>query len=94
MGDRIITLNQGRADNVNAGANSIYEGTGDQITESNFYNQGRLSYLVLPIDTKIDSMRYNYSRTQTTQINLEFWAEIGRVMMFDPKSGAPVVSYI
>jgi len=95
LGDRVIALNGSLALNVNADGNSLYEGTGnDKSVESNFYNAGRLSYLALPLDIKINSMQVEYLRTQTEQINMLVWAELGKFLNFDKNSGATTISYL
>jgi hypothetical protein len=78
----------------NASATSLYEGDANSAsTESEFYTAGTQSYLVLPIQTKIDKLQLDYSRTDVGNINLLFWAEVGKVMTFD-SMGAVVISYM
>lgn len=79
---------------ANASATTLYEGGANAFsTESNFYTGGTQSYLVLPIQTKIDKLQIDYSRVAAGGINLLFWAEVGKVLSFD-QMGATVISYI
>lgn len=78
----------------NASATDIYEGQANPLsTESHFYTGGSQSYLVLPIQTKIDKLQLDYSRGAGANINLLFWAEVGKVLSFDGM-GAAVISYM
>lgn len=95
LGDRVITLNGNLATIANGDANCLYEGGGsDKSVESNFYNAGRLSYLALPLDIKIDSMQVEYLRTLTGVVNMLVWAELGKFLNFDKNSGATTISYL
>ena len=79
---------------ANASATAQYEGPANcASTESNFYTGGTQSYLVLPIQTKIDKLQIDYARTAAGAINLLFWAEVGKVLSFDGM-GAAVISYM
>lgn len=79
---------------ANGSATTLYEGPANAAsTESNFYTGGTQSYLVLPIQTKIDKLQIDYSRVAAGAINLLFWAEVGKVLSFD-NMGAAVISYM
>lgn len=95
--DRIIDLFGARATDANASADSIYEGdnTGATPTESNFFNFGRLSYLVLPsLNVRIDNLQLQYDRGNANAITMLFWAEVGKFLSFDQSTGATTVSYL
>lgn len=93
--DRVVDLCGDLTTNANADANTVYEGSANSAsTETNFYNAGRLSYLALPLDIKIDSLQLQYSRGGATPITMLFWAEVGKVLSFDKNTGATTVSYL
>jgi hypothetical protein len=94
--DRKINLFGNLATVANTNADTVYEGNGgDASTETNYYNVGRLSYLSLPIDLKIDNMKLEYVRgAGGAQVNMLFWAEVGKLLSFDQSTGATTVSYL
>jgi hypothetical protein len=94
LADRTLTDFPAYNADANASATAAYEGPANSLsTESNFYTGGSQSYLVLPIQTKIDKLQIDYVRTAAGNVNLLFWAEVGKVLSFDGM-GAVVISYI
>jgi hypothetical protein len=94
LADRTLTDFPAYNADANASATAAYEGGANALsTESNFYTGGTQSYLVLPIQTKIDKLQIDYTRQAAGNVNLLFWAEVGKVLSFDGM-GAVVISYI
>ena len=95
MGDRVVNLYGTQAADSNASDTSLYEGVQNSLsTETNFYNEGTQSYLVMPILTKINTLKIDYIRTSNNNITLLFWAAVGKIMTFDKNTGATSVSYL
>ena len=92
--DRSLAVgNATYATDANASATSIYEGPANAVnTETNYYNEGRMSYLSVPIQAKIDSAQIEYTRTNNDAITLEFWGQVGKIMSFSA-DGSPLVAY-
>lgn len=94
FGDRKLAVGNGTvATSANGVATSVYEGPADALpVETNYYNEGRMSYLSVPIQAKIDSAQIEYTRTNNDALTLEFWAQVGKVMQFSA-DGSPLISY-
>lgn len=93
--DRKLAVgNATSATDANGEATSVYEGPADaEPVETNYYNDGRMSYLSVPIQAKIDSAQIEFTRTNNDALTLEFWAQIGKIMQFSA-DGSPLVSYV
>jgi hypothetical protein len=96
--DRVIAAIPDKTNDADASATSIFEGAAVAAqlpVSSSYYASGTASYLCMPIQQKIESLQLRYTRTlATNNTYLLFWGEVAKVLQMDPKSGAPVVSYV
>jgi hypothetical protein len=76
-------------------ATSIFEGAVSVpfIGASNYYASGAMSYISMPVQQAISSLQLDYSRTVNTDASLLFFGEVAKMLSFDSKSNAPVVTY-
>jgi hypothetical protein len=91
--DRVVQNSPARNLSSDA-ANSLYEGganAGDFNTQSNFFSSGTLSYTVLPIQAKVNSLQLNFARSLNFDASLLCWGEVLKVSSM--QNNVPVVGY-
>ena len=93
--DRII---KGSGDKTNSAdaANSLYEGAviagGTFAANSNYFSAGTLSYMALPVQSKITSLQLDLSRSTNFNATLLCFGEVMKQSQLG--QGSPVVSYM
>ena len=93
MADRVVAPYLTHADDANVSLTSLYEGPANgSSTESNWYTEGSQSYLALPINAKIDSLKLSYKRTNNDNLNLLAWGEVEKIITFN--TGKALISYL
>lgn len=93
--DRVSELIPSAGTSSDTSTTSIFEGpTPATAVASNQFSSGTCSYLAMPIQQKINSLQLRYTRTGGNAAYLLFFGEVAKVLQLDPKSGAPVASYV
>jgi hypothetical protein len=92
--DRTVQNSPNKTNSADA-VNSLYEGADNAGTyncQSNFFSAGTLSYMAMPIQSKVESLQLDFRRSTNNDASLLFFGEVLKVESFDA-SGKPVIGY-
>jgi hypothetical protein len=96
MSDR--TLDGVETSAANANDASLYEGLTANLAggiQSQFYSGGTCSYLAMPVNTRINQLQIDYSRSAAgaVAVTMLFWGEVMKILSKD-KDGSAMISYM